>query len=262
MKSDVLIVIPARYGSTRFPGKPLAMLGGRTVISRVCEVAASSGYPFIVATDHEEIAREVRGHGWEALMTSENLSSGTERVAEALTKINGAPSVIVNIQGDEPFVTATQIQQVVDLCQESECGIATLVKKAGKDSSIEEIENPNVVKVELTRDGIATAFSRSVIPFLRNVCREEWPRKYEYLLHVGLYAFRKETLEQLVALPPSPLEKAESLEQLRWIEWGWRIKAGLTETSGIGIDTPEDLREAEKWLRNKNEFGKRGEDEE
>lgn len=254
-ESDTLIVIPARYNSTRFPGKPLALLHGKTIISRVCLKVQNSGFPFIVATDSELIAEEVRAHGWDAVMTSDDLSSGTERVAEAVKKISTTADIIVNIQGDEPFIAPEQIKSVVEMCKEPGVEIATLARVAPHDWDNSMLLDPNIVKVERAISGRALNFSRSVIPYIRKLPNKGEPNntrrkmKYDYLLHVGIYAFRRKVLENIVELPATPIEMAEQLEQMRWMEWGIPIQVGITKNAGIGIDTPEDLRRAEELLK-------------
>ena len=241
----VIGIIPARYASTRFPGKPLALLGGKTVIERVYEKVSSVLGDCYVATDDERIYHAVEGFGGRVVMTSADHKSGTDRIAEAVEKIGGDYDVVVNVQGDEPFIHS---EQIVTLCQcfdDPETQIATLGKPF---DSIESAENPNSPKIVVDNRGFALYFSRSVIPFVRGVNREEWLGHYPFLKHLGLYAYRTEVLREVTRLPQSSLEKAESLEQLRWLQNGYRIRVGLTDQETVGIDTPEDLERAEKYL--------------
>ncbi|MCX6272490.1 MAG: 3-deoxy-manno-octulosonate cytidylyltransferase [Bacteroidetes bacterium] len=238
-------IIPARYGSTRFPGKPLAMIGGKSMIQRVYEQAgkASSLTKVAVATDDARIEDHVQQFGGNVVMTSEHHLSGTERCAEAYLKMSGegrnpAEDIIVNIQGDEPFIDPALIDQVTACFPEKKTCIATLAKPV---SSPEELFNPNVVKLIFNQQGNAIYFSRSPLPFIRNREEKNWLSSFPYLKHIGIYAYRADTLLQLVKLPPSGLESAESLEQLRWIEYGLSIKVAITDRESIAVDSPEDL---------------------
>ncbi len=238
-------IIPARYASTRFPGKPLAILGGKTVIERVYEKVSSVLSDCYVATDDQRIADAVEAFGGRVVMTSADHKSGTDRIAEAIEKIGGDFDVVVNVQGDEPFIHP---EQIVTLCQcfdDPETQIATLGKPF---ESIEAAENPNSPKIVVDNRGFALYFSRSIIPFVRGVDRQEWLDHYPFLKHLGLYAYRREVLLAVTRLPQSSLEKAESLEQLRWLQNGYRIRVGITHQETVGIDTPEDLERAEKYL--------------
>ena len=238
-------IIPARYASTRFPGKPLAILGGKTVIERVYEKVSSVLSDCYVATDDQRIADAVVAFGGRVVMTSADHKSGTDRIAEAMEKIGGDFDVVVNVQGDEPFIHPEQIVTLCHCFDEPETQIATLGKPF---ASMAEVENPNSPKIVVDNRGFALYFSRSVIPFVRGVEREEWLNHYPFLKHLGLYAYRTEVLREVTRLPQSSLEKAESLEQLRWLENGYRIRVGLTDQETVGIDTPEDLERAEKYL--------------
>lgn len=241
-----IAIIPARYSSTRFPGKPLAMLGGKYVIERVYEKAINALGEACVATDDERIFRAVEAFGGVAVMTSEKHRSGTDRIEEAAEKIGTTADVVVNIQGDEPFIHRSQIETVCRCFDDPTTQIATLGKPFGND--IEAIENPNSPKIAIDRRGYALYFSRSVIPYVRGKECGEWPLSYPFVKHIGLYAYRREVLAEVTRLEQTPLELAESLEQLRWLENGYRIKVGLTDLETVGIDTPADLERAERLL--------------
>ncbi len=241
-------IIPARYASTRFPGKPLTLLGGKTVIQRVYEQAAKVLETVYVATDDRRIFSTVESFGGKAVLTSADHRSGTDRCYEAYQKVGGEYEVVVNIQGDEPFVQPQQLTALIGCFLDPATEIATLVKPFPADAGYGELENSNAPKVVLDRRMNALYFSRSVIPFQRNLPRQEWLAGHTYYKHIGLYAYRAAVLAELTALPVSLLEQAESLEQLRWLENGYRIKVGITEQETIGIDTPEDLERAEKYL--------------
>lgn len=239
-------IIPARYASTRFPGKPLAMLGGKTVIQRVYEKVTETLDTAYVATDDDRIFDHVKSWGGNVVMTSPNHKSGTDRIEEAIEKIGGDYDVIINIQGDEPFIAKSQIESVCECFNDANTQIATLGLPFRKDMDV--IANPNSPKIILDNNGFAMYFSRSVIPFIRGKEQQEWPEQYPFLKHIGLYAYRREVLREVTALPQSSLEIAESLEQLRWLQNGYRIKVGLTDIETVGIDTPEDLAHAESLL--------------
>lgn len=250
-------IIPARYASTRFPGKPLALLGGKPVVQRVYEQVAGLLDHVAVATDDERIAQAVDDFGGNVVMTSPNHCSGTDRCREALDTIEralGQPfDVVVNIQGDEPFIHPTQIEAIKHCFDDDGSGssthIATLVKPFAPDDGYAAIENPNSPKVVVDGGGRALYFSRSPIPYLRGEPdRANWPARHVYYKHIGLYAYRARTLREITELPPSPLELAESLEQLRWLQNGYNIRVAITHTETIGIDTPDDLRRAEDFL--------------
>ncbi|MBR1502776.1 MAG: 3-deoxy-manno-octulosonate cytidylyltransferase [Prevotella sp.] len=238
-------VIPARYASTRFPGKPLAVLGGKTVIQRVYEQVSSVLDKVYVATDDERIREAVVGFGGRAVMTRSDHKSGTDRIQEAVEKIATDADIIINVQGDEPFIQPSQIETLMHLFDAPETQIGTLGKRF---ESMDAVENPNSPKIVTDARGFALYFSRSVIPFVRGKEREEWLSNYPYLKHLGIYAYRREVLAAVTKLPQSPLEKAESLEQLRWLENGYRIRVGLTDVETVGIDTPDDLARAEQFL--------------
>ncbi|WP_276879617.1 3-deoxy-manno-octulosonate cytidylyltransferase [Bacteroides heparinolyticus] len=241
-------IIPARYASTRFPAKPLAVLGGKTVIQRVYEQVAGILDDAYVATDDERIENTIKAFGGKVVMTSVRHKSGTDRCYEAYTRIGGNYDVIVNIQGDEPFIQASQLQAIKACFDTPSTQIATLVKPFTADNDFEALENVNSPKVVLDRNMKALYFSRSIIPYQRNADKKDWLKNHVYYKHIGLYAYRAEVLKEITSLPQSSLELAESLEQLRWLENGYSIKAGITEVETIGIDTPQDLERAERFL--------------
>ncbi len=242
-------IIPARYASTRFPAKPLAVLGGKPVIIRVCEQAAKVFDHVFVATDDERIFNVVKEGGFTPVMTRSDHKSGTDRCFEAFCKCGVKADVVVNIQGDEPFIQPSQLQIVKELFNSHDTDIATLVKPFTPDTPFDRVANPNSPKVVVDDNWNALYFSRSVIPYLRGVPQEEWPSRHTYYKHIGLYAFKADVLKAVTGLPQAPLEKAESLEQLRWLSAGYRIKVGVTDVETIGIDTPDDLAAAEVFLK-------------
>ena len=242
-------VIPARYASTRFPGKPLAMLGGKSVIQRVYEQVSSVLDSAYVATDDERILQAVEAFGGKAVMTSPDHKSGTDRIEEAVRKIGGSFDVVINIQGDEPFIQRSQLEEIIRCFDDAETQIATLGKPFDKARGFAAVENPNSPKIVVDNRGYALYFSRSVIPFIRGKETAEWMDHYPFLKHLGIYAYRTEVLHEITRLPQSSLELAESLEQLRWLQNGYRIKVGLTDVETVGIDTPEDLERAEAFLK-------------
>lgn len=241
-------IIPARYASTRFPGKPLAMIGEKSMIRRVWEQASKSLNKVYVATDDERILEAVKQFGGNAIMTSSSHSTGTERCAEAAAKLlekGEKIDVVVNIQGDEPFIRPGQIDLLVSSFSDSAVDIATLVRQTKKG---EDIFNPNQPKVVLDAFGNAIYFSRAAIPYIRDISVDEWSDRFTFLKHLGIYAYRTSVLMKIVKLPQGVLEKAESLEQNRWLENGYRIRVSLTEWECIGIDTPGDLESAKAFL--------------
>lgn len=244
-----LALIPARYASSRFPGKPLAEIDGKPMIQRVYERTRQVFDACWVATDDQRIEQAVKAFGGQVVMTSDAHRSGTDRCAEALDKVEtltGEPyDVVVNVQGDEPFIACEHLTTIRSLFDRPDTQIATLVKRFGAD---EDIFNPNSPKVVVSAAGEALYFSRSVIPYIRNAAREEWPQSHPFYKHIGLYAYRAETLRAITRLPQGTLEKAESLEQLRWLENGYRIAVGLTEAETVAVDTPEDLQRAIELL--------------
>ena len=239
-------IIPARYSSTRFPGKPLAILGGKTVIERVYTQVADALDDAYVATDDTRIFDTVTGFGGKAVMTRTDHKSGTDRIEEAVEKIGGQWDVVVNVQGDEPFIQRSQVDTLCRCCDDEDTQIATLGKPF---DSMEAVDNPNSPKIVTDLRGYALYFSRSVIPYVRGAEHDAWMGHYPYLKHLGIYAYRREVLEAVTRLPQSPLELAESLEQLRWLQHGYKIKVGTTDVETIGIDTPDDLARAEAFLQ-------------
>ncbi len=241
-----LSIIPARYASSRFPGKPLAMLCGKPVIERVYEQVSQVLSDVYVATDDSRIYDVVIGFGGRAVMTRSDHQSGTDRIAEAACKIGGDFDVVVNVQGDEPFIRPAQIETLCHCFDDADTEIATLGKRF---ADMESVQSPNSPKIAVDRRGFALYFSRSVIPYVRGAEPDTWLQHYPYLKHLGIYAYRRDVLTEVTRLPQSPLEKAESLEQLRWLENGYRIKVAETTFETVGIDTPDDLRRAEAFLQ-------------
>lgn len=242
-------IIPARYASTRFPAKPLAVLGGKPVIQRVYEQVSGIFDEAYVATDDERIEAAVKAFGGKVVMTSPNHKSGTDRCYEAFTKVGGGYDVVVNIQGDEPFIQPSQLEAVKACFEDPTTQIATLVKPFTTDDGFVALENVNSPKVVVNANMNALYFSRSIIPYQRNADKQDWLAGHTYYKHIGLYAYRAEVLKEITSLPQSSLELAESLEQLRWLENGYTIKVGVTQVETIGIDTPEDLDRAEEFLK-------------
>ncbi|MCD4650197.1 MAG: 3-deoxy-manno-octulosonate cytidylyltransferase [Candidatus Cloacimonetes bacterium] len=238
---SAIAVIPARYKSTRFPGKPLALLAGKPVIQHVYEAASSSGLftEVIVATDDNRIVAAVTKFGGNAVMTASTHQSGTDRVAEACSNISG--EIIVNIQGDEPFITSLPLSELLKAFSDKTVNVASLMNHF---SEVSEITNPNCVKVVCDCNNNALYFSRSVIPF-----NQDGSNVATYYRHIGVYAYRREALYNFVQLAPGKIEKLEKLEQLRLLENGIPIRMILTDYSGIGIDTREDLLKAEKLIQ-------------
>lgn len=242
----VLGIIPSRYESSRFPGKPLVDLKGKSMIQRVYEGSAKSDAieKVVVATDDDRIFNHVKEFGGEVQMTSESHRSGTDRCGEIIETLNDF-DVVINIQGDEPLVDSRQLEQIISLFDDPSTQIATL---AIRTDDMEEIFNPNRIKVVLDKDSNGIYFSRNPIPFCQNEEMEDWATKNDYLRHIGIYAYRSSVLKELVKLEPTILEKVESLEQLRWIYHGFKIKVGITEIETPNIDTPEDVKEVLKFL--------------
>ncbi|MBL6445522.1 3-deoxy-manno-octulosonate cytidylyltransferase [Fulvivirga sp. 29W222] len=236
---NILGIIPARYGSTRFPAKALADIGGKSMIRRVYEQAKKSALlnDVVIATDHEAIMEEVATFDGKACMTSENHQSGTDRCYEALTLQNKDYDYVINIQGDEPFINPAQIDLLADLL-DGQTQLGTLVKQI---EDREELFNPNVVKAVFNIYNNAIYFSRATLPYNRNAKKEDWLQERKYFKHIGIYAYRSDILKQITNLSVSGLEQAESLEQLRWIENGYVIKVAETTYPSVGVDTPEDL---------------------
>lgn len=245
-----IAIIPARYASTRFPAKPLALLGGKPIIQRVYERVSQAFENVCVATDDDRIYKAVKSFGGQVVMTSTSHRSGTDRCYEAYGKLGIEADVVVNVQGDEPFIDLSQLEEIKHCFDDATTQIATLVKPFAADAPFEAIANPNSPKVVVSNDDYALYFSRSVIPYLRGIPQEEWVAKHRYLKHIGLYAYRTEVLKDITSMPQGELEQCESLEQLRWLQAGLRIKVGYTDVETIGIDTPEDLQRAENFLKN------------
>jgi 3-deoxy-manno-octulosonate cytidylyltransferase (CMP-KDO synthetase) len=247
-----IAIIPARYASTRFPGKPLAVLGRKTVIQRVYEQVSSVLSEAYVATDDERIFATVERFGGRAVMTRTDHKSGTDRIQEAVEKIGTQADVIINVQGDEPFIQPSQIETLMHLFDDPDTQIGTLGKPF---DSMEAVENPNSPKIVTDVRGFALYFSRSVIPYIRDTTHLSPLNTHLYIKHLGIYAYRREVLADVTRLPQSSLEKAESLEQLRWLQNGYRIRVGLTNVETVGIDTPEDLQRAEMFLSSSSNLG-------
>lgn len=241
------VIIPARFQSTRFPGKPLAILGNKPIIQWVYENARKSLPNVYVATDDERIFATVEAFGGKAVYTSPNHQSGTDRCAEAARKVTETlqVDVVINVQGDEPFIRPEQIEALKACFNAPETEIATLIKPITNAAEITNINRPKVV---ISKNQEALYFSRSPIPFVRDAKTEEWISRNTFYSHIGMYAYRFDVLQNLTQLPVGLLEKAESLEQLRWLENGFRIKTAQTTFENIGIDTPEDLENAKKFL--------------
>ena len=237
-----LAIIPARYASSRFPGKPLADIGGRPMIERVYERVSRLFDHCYVATDDRRIGEAVLRFGGRVVMTSDSHRSGTDRCGEALEKVETETGikfdVVVNVQGDEPFVSEEHLTKIKESFLLPDTQIATLVKAF---SPTEDIFNPNSPKVVVSATGFALYFSRSAIPFLRGQEQAQWQKQFKYYKHIGMYAYRTDVLREIVRLPAGVLEQAESLEQLRWLENGYTIRVSETTTETVAIDTPEDL---------------------
>ena len=248
MKSKVLAIIPARYASSRFPGKPLIDIGGKTMIERVYRQVKKAKLinEVIVATDDARIAEAVKHFGGLVEMTAANHPSGTDRCAEVAKRFEGAFDLVVNIQGDEPFINPQAIDALCTSFENPLVGIASLCKKIEDKVTL---TNTNVVKVVKDKNGFALYFSRHPIPFLRNALTSNWQLEHPYFKHLGIYGFRLTTLLQLTQLAQSELEKAESLEQLRWVENGFRIYMSETTHETLAIDSPSDLEHVEKYLK-------------
>lgn len=244
-----IAIIPARYQSTRFPGKPLADMAGKPMIQRVYEQVRKVLDEVWVATDDDRILQTVESFGGKAVMSSPDHRSGTDRCNEAYTKIGKDFDVIINVQGDEPFIQPQQIETLINCFDSKEVQLATLVKSFKKEDGFDVLFNSNSPKVVLNKNSEAIYFSRSIIPYIRDVHHTEWLDKHTFYKHIGMYAYRADVLNQITQLPQSSLELAESLEQLRWIENGYKIKVGLTDVETIGIDTPEDMEKALAYFK-------------
>ena len=238
----VVGIIPARYGSSRFPGKPLAMIKGKTMIQRVCEQAWKSKLDdVVVATDDIRIADEVLQFGGKYVMTDPRHQSGTDRCCEALEILEEQYDAVINIQGDEPFIDPQNIDILVDMISRDDTQLASLVKRIVDE---EELFDSNKVKVVMDKTGNALYFSRNPIPYMRNVDREKWLKKGCFFQHLGIYAYKADTLRQIATMQPTALELAESLEQLRWLENGLSIRMAVVDAGSLAIDSPADLAKA------------------
>lgn len=237
-------IIPARYASSRFPGKPLADMKGKPMIQRVYEQVSLVLDNVCVATDHPDIENAVKAFGGRVVRSLKEHPSGTDRCCEAYHLLGGNEDVVINIQGDEPFIKPEQIRAIISCFDNPDTEIATLVRVFDPAEGWEALSNPNSPKIILNNQSEAIAFSRSVIPYLRNVDKDEWLARHTYYKHIGMYAFKASTLDAITRLPQSSLEVAESLEQMRWIENGYRIKVAVTTQETIGIDTPDDMARA------------------
>ncbi len=244
-------IIPARYGSSRFPGKPLADILGKPMIWHVYERSRQALEHVVVATDDRRIFETCLDHNINVVMTGSHHRSGTERCREAAEKYIDQTSInfdlVINIQGDEPLIDPQIIKALADAFRQ-DTQIATLIKP---EKLTERLFNPNTVKVVIDQSGYAVYFSRQAIPFLRDIPKNEWTRNHDFFTHIGIYAYRTDVLNKIVNLPESPLEKAEKLEQLRWLDHGYKIKTVKTNYSGIGVDTQKDLEEVIKFLKHK-----------
>ncbi|MDP2423526.1 MAG: 3-deoxy-manno-octulosonate cytidylyltransferase [Bacteroidales bacterium] len=242
--SNIICIIPSRYTSTRFPGKPLVDIGGKTMIQRVYEQVrlATAIHEVYIATDDVRIFNHVETFGGNVIMTSPNHDTGTERCLEAYQVIAAqsgkAYDVVINVQGDEPFIVPSQIDLLAGCFSEPDVKIATLVMPI---NDVADLSNSNVVKVVVDFRGQALYFSRSAVPHVRGYDAKEWINHHKFYKHIGMYAWRSEVLPRICSLPPSPLEKAESLEQLRWLGNGFSILTKVTDHETVAIDTPEDL---------------------
>ena len=243
----VVGIIPARYNSTRFPGKPLAMIKGKTMIQRVCEQAWKSKLDaVVVATDDIRIADEVLKFGGKYVMTDPRHQSGTDRCCEAVQMLEEQYDAVINIQGDEPFIDPRHIDLLVDMISRDDTQLASLVKRV---EEAEDLFGPSKVKVVMDKTGKALYFSRNPIPFMQNVAHEKWLQKGRFYQHIGIYAYKTETLYQIAKMQPSALEQAESLEQLRWLENGLSIRMAVVAGESLSIDTPDDLAKAREMAQ-------------
>lgn len=243
-----IAIIPARYASTRFPGKPLVDMAGKPMIQRVYEQVKKALDEVWVATDDVRIFDTVESFGGKAVMTSKEHRSGTDRIQEAYSKIGGGFNVVINVQGDEPFIQPEQIEALKNCFDSKDVELATLVKAFKKEDGFDVLFNPNSPKVVINKRNEAIYFSRSIVPYIRDAHHTEWLDKHTFYKHIGMYAYRSDVLGEITKLPQSSLEKAESLEQLRWIENGYRIRVGYTAVETIGIDTPGDMEKAIAFL--------------
>lgn len=235
----ILGIIPARYASTRFPGKPLVQIDGKSMIQRVYEQAkkAQGLTEVVVATDDNRIADEIRSFGGNFIITSDTHLSGTDRCAEVIGAVSGF-DVVINIQGDEPYIDPSQIELLISCFRDKDVKLATLIKKI---SAEDDLFNVNIPKVLINARHQAIYFSRQTIPYVRGTEQDQWMNKHQFYKHIGIYGYTCPTLLEITQLPTTSLEAAESLEQLRWIENGYSIQTKITEIETISIDTPEDL---------------------
>lgn len=243
-------IIPARYQSSRFPGKPLARILGKTMIERVYAQVKKAVDHVWVATDDIRIEQEVKRFGGNVIMTSPDHQSGTDRLREAAAKIATPDCIIINVQGDEPFIRPEQIEGLKKCFDSPEVNIATLARPFDASKGFDALSDPNSVKVVFSDAGKALYFSRSVIPYCRGVNEADWPSETEYYTHIGLYAYRYKTLIEITQLDRSTLEIAESLEQLRWLQNGYDVHVAISKYPTIGIDTPADLEAAIEFAKN------------
>lgn len=249
----ILAVIPSRYASTRFPGKPLEKIGGKSMVQRVYDqvTKATRVDKVIVATDDDKIFNHVEGFGGDVLMTDEKHQNGTERCAEVIETVYNDFDVVLNIQGDEPFILPEQIDQLASCFEDETTDIATLIKQT---DSTEQLFSPNTAKVIFNTENKALYFSRQPIPHLRGIAQEDWAAKKMHYLHVGIYGYRKDVLREIIQLSASRLENLEMLEQLRWLENGYNISVRQTDYQSISVDTPTDLANAENFLKHFPQF--------
>ena len=250
---NILGIIPARFGSSRFPGKPLVKIGGKTMIQRVYEQAqkAEKLSAVIVATDHEEIFQTVQDFGGMAVMTIPEHPSGTDRCLEAARKYSEPVDIVINIQGDEPFIRPEQIDQLASLLEAENVELGTLVKPINDSDTLID---PNKVKVVLGAKNRALYFSRSAIPFVKDTSLKDWTSKHTFYKHLGLYGYKMDTLNEISHMQPTALEEAESLEQLRWLENGKLVYTAITRHESLSVDTPEDLKKVELMLQQQPEL--------
>lgn len=246
---NILGIIPARYGSSRFEGKPLALINGKMMIQRVCEQAKKADRlaEVVVATDDQRIFEAVTGFGGKVVMTSSNHKSGTDRCREVVEKIGAGFDAVINIQGDEPYINPLQINQIAELISDRDTQIASLCKPI---RDIDELLSHNAVKVVIDKNGKALYFSRYAIPFQRNEAdTTKWMQLRTYYKHIGIYAYKTQTLKEISALPQSGLEMSESLEQLRWLENGYAVRMGVTEFESYSVDVPDDIKKIEEVFK-------------
>ncbi len=244
---NIVGIIPSRFASTRFPGKPLIDIGGKTMIQRVYEQACKSKLlsKVVVATDDVNIEQHVKSFGGNVVMTSDQHQSGTDRCFEAITKVSSTADVVINIQGDEPFIHPEQIDLVASCFTDPKVQIATLVKKL---TEMDDLVSNTIMKVIMNKNKEAIYFSRQAIPYIRGKEQNDWLNHFTYYKHIGIYAYTVSTLSEITSLEQSSLELAESLEQLRWIENGYKIKIEVTDFESVSVDAPEDLKKLQKYL--------------